>query len=351
MRIADRSGGRSIPACAGEPMYAATTSWLQAVYPRVCGGTPSGRRRAGPGVGLSPRVRGNPVRVVGRLSGQWSIPTCAGEPTHALKMRTTSSVYPRVCGGTKGHLIRQDGQTGLSPRVRGNRHRLYVSPDRNGSIPACAGEPFTLMRNSWEKEVYPRVCGGTINVPAFWSADMGLSPRVRGNRPAFPSASCMPWSIPACAGEPCTSCETWCRTWVYPRVCGGTLHVVRDLVQNLGLSPRVRGNLSFYQTGSMPSRSIPACAGEPRSGRLWPFVRWVYPRVCGGTQDATYRKLLANGLSPRVRGNREDVDLHVDKLRSIPACAGEPRLRQCLNRCSRVYPRVCGGTVAAQSVP
>ena len=33
------------------------------------------------------------------------------------------------------------------------------------------------------------------------------------------------------------------RAWVYPRVCGGTELEVGDDDDNLGLSPRVRGNL------------------------------------------------------------------------------------------------------------
>ena len=32
------------------------------------------------------------------------------------------------------------------------------------------------------------------------------------------------------------------------------------------------------------------------------------------------------------------------RLRSIPACAGEPRAAGSANAAQRVYPRVCGGT-------
>ena len=50
---------------------------------------------------------------------------------------------------------------GLSPRVRGNpgRHPFYRKGDR--SIPACAGEPKRGRWFIWADEVYPRVCGGT----------------------------------------------------------------------------------------------------------------------------------------------------------------------------------------------
>ena len=52
---------RSIPACAGEPIWQRIRTALGEVYPRVCGGTCSGYRRRTSYMGLSPRVRGNPV--------------------------------------------------------------------------------------------------------------------------------------------------------------------------------------------------------------------------------------------------------------------------------------------------
>ena len=56
------------------------------------------------------------------------------------------------------------GQVGLSPRVRGNpiASSELVSPVR--SIPACAGEPFIPVSVQTVAEVYPRVCGGTCRV-------------------------------------------------------------------------------------------------------------------------------------------------------------------------------------------
>ena len=78
--ILPRNGQRSIPACAGEPTAAARSSALLAVYPRVCGGTARISSRESTRRGLSPRVRGNlDPGVVGGVGGR-SIPACAGEP-------------------------------------------------------------------------------------------------------------------------------------------------------------------------------------------------------------------------------------------------------------------------------
>ena len=121
-----------------------------------------------------------------------------------------------------------------------------------------------------------------------------------------------------------------------------------------GLSPRVRGNLEL--TDAFPTfltRSIPACAGEPRRRRA--------PRVCAncdGRHFTILPGLRVRGnrdevlLSPRVRGNLARVDRRNVLRRSIPACAGEP-CRVTVRRIGfatcdaylTVYPRVCGGTL------
>ena len=96
-------------------------------------------------------------------------------------------VYPRVCGGTPALPSWKEGCAGLSPRVRGNLARHFARTRRPGSIPACAGEPSVIMPNSGTSKVYPRVCGGTGGIRAGERTALGLSPRVRGNRPLTPS--------------------------------------------------------------------------------------------------------------------------------------------------------------------
>ena len=50
-------------------------------------------------------------------------------------------------------------------------------------------------------------------------------------------------------------------------------------------------------------RSIPACAGEPPCPIAINKEKKVYPRVCGGTEEAEEMVEQGVGLSPRVRGN------------------------------------------------
>ena len=340
---------RSIPACAGEPGRVSRSHVGRTVYPRVCGGTVLSTDLETPEFGLSPRVRGNPAYASRHTSINRSIPACAGEPpAHALP-ENHSTVYPRVCGGTSDTSSFEGICGGLSPRVRGN-HLFYMGNGNNvRSIPACAGEPAGKTSQSITYSVYPRVCGGTRWSSSTGALTDGLSPRVRGNREVPQACIDVRRSIPACAGEPRSVLGGCVGHAVYPRVCGGTYPERATPHRTRGLSPRVRGNPGSVDAEGARLRSIPACAGEPVHPRK-PRLQWeVYPRVCGGTgvqfDDDTWER----GLSPRVRGNRR---LRIGRFRgrgSIPACAGEPPNRSPIWEVLGVYPRVCGGTVIASS--
>ena len=196
-------------------------------------------------------------------------------------MRTT--VYPRVCGGTRNNAPTWGTIAGLSPRVRGNLHRPDPACEERGSIPACAGEPSIALAPSAPLRFNPRVCGGTLSSVAPATTSTGLSPRVRGNRPPPLACQLFPGSIPACAGEPPRPHPRCPRRRVYPRVCGGTELSKSRVLFQMGLSPRVRGNLLPVGRSLGRSRSIPACAGEPAARHGGGGRSRVYPRVCGGT--------------------------------------------------------------------
>ena len=132
---------RSIPACAGEPQKSTRKGVRRPVYPRVCGGTSASYRKNPPPKGLSPRVRGNRRVLQNLIKIPQSIPACAGEPRTCGRKWRRMTVYPRVCGGTKHKLLRGKSMEGLSPRVRGNLIRIPSVERWHGSIPACAGEP------------------------------------------------------------------------------------------------------------------------------------------------------------------------------------------------------------------
>ena len=237
--------------------------------------------------GLSPRVRGNLLFVVGIFIDARSIPACAGEPGTRLSEAARAKVYPRVCGGTHWPHLRCLYSSGLSPRVRGNPRLIHVIGDADRSIPACAGEPAGQLLLAHGSGVYPRVCGGTASRRGGELGSMGLSPRVRGNPMRVYSSTSWVRSIPACAGEPVRSVRQHEKLSVYPRVCGGTRLQKAAVRRQDGLSPRVRGNQDIEDAIKEWEGSIPACAGEPAGHYHRPFGITVYPRVCGGTPTAS----------------------------------------------------------------
>ena len=175
------------------------------------------------------------------------------------------------------------------------------------------------------------MCGGTPSSPTIKEDPQGLSPRVRGNLLDSRPVARLKRSIPACAGEPRTRSGSWWCWTVYPRVCGGTPVPRPGQCRNQG--------------------SIPACAGEPAATLGCRWMVQVYPRVCGGTLGGLPRRRRFDGLSPRVRGNLSARTAQKAVVRSIPACAGEPARTYASSEPCWVYPRVCGGTNAPQMRP
>ena len=132
-----------------------------------------------------------------------------------------SWVYPRVGGGARIAEILINTLVGLSPRGRGSLLRNEYELVDFGSIPAWAGEPQSHGRRTRRCGVYPRVGGGAHDVLTRLVGDDGLSPRGRGSPRAVRGQRVVYGSIPAWAGEPDGSIETFPNDRVYPRVGGG----------------------------------------------------------------------------------------------------------------------------------
>ena len=59
-----------------------------------------------------------------------------------------------------------------------------------------------LRESPRDFRAYPRVCGATAAASAFSRPGLGLSPRVRGNLSSCAVAALIAGPIPACAGQP-----------------------------------------------------------------------------------------------------------------------------------------------------
>ena len=215
-----------------------------------------------------------------------------------------AGVYPRMYGETAEELKITGGPTGLSPHVRGNRTHDHAAATAFGSIPACTGKPVASAAEKLQVAVYPRMYGETIMAATRNSIVEGLSPHVRGNQDRSRSEGREEGSIPACTGKPLTSTRSLAGTWVYPRMYGETPNAPSTQGPMKGLSPHVRGNPVDTLLSLSDHGSIPACTGKPKTSTSTRTSHQVYPRMYGETSVQPRAASCLDGLSPRVRGNR-----------------------------------------------
>ena len=191
-----------------------------------------------------------------------SIPAWAGETLGKPTDLPNKQVYPRVGGGNLDILMRVNWSEGLSPRGRGKLHSVVSYTVFARSIPAWAGETPARVGSHAVQRVYPRVGGGNLSIAFVCIGLSGLSPRGRGKLRVLCRRRHSSGSIPAWAGETGNTIETSAQIAVYPRVGGGNGTSFRSWATTFGLSPRGRGKPKSQPKPSTPKRSIPAWAGE-----------------------------------------------------------------------------------------
>ena len=273
----------------------------------MCGGALSALQDRSAASGPSPRVRGSlRVRPL-RTLRHGTIPACAGEPRHFLRLGAIMGDHPRVCGGASSRGAARPRARGPSPRVRGSHRRNGQRLREIGTIPACAGEPSQSSPSALATWDHPRVCGGAREEKPENADKWGPSPRVRGSRKRVAQLLGGVGTIPACAGEPNAGYNR--ASWL------------------LGPSPRVRGSRLPVNAPDLFFGTIPACAGEPFPVYGSASGAWDHPRVCGGAPARTKAEVSGLGPSPRVRGSPRKNERDASELGTIPACAGEPRTR------------------------
>ena len=346
-RLDPRSASRSIPASAGEASPASCRARRAGVHPLERGGSrwPSGRGRfqGGP----SPRARGkHGLGGVGDCR-HGSIPASAGEASLSTWRTRSERVHPRERGGSGRCGCGRAGRPGPSPRARGKLNFQLLRTLQCGSIPASAGEAARAAGHPPRGRVHPRERGGST-LPLLAAASYsGPSPRARGKPIANSHAAKLPRSIPASAGEARPPGKGRRPRRVHPRERGGSAKVLASLGIVWGPSPRARGKPERRTSTQLPCRSIPASAGEARSGSTGSGRRRVHPRERGGSNDVPKYCLLAAGPSPRARGKLCQHGALVLQRGSIPASAGEASYPAWRRPNTRVHPRERGGSSTA----
>ena len=104
----------------------------------------------------------------------------------------------------------------------------------------------------------------------------------------------------------------------------------------------MRGTDTSNGEVSQRIRFIPACAGNSVLLSFFLLSQSVHPRVCGEQQAISVLSQVITGSSPRVRGTACWMAVACRFQRFIPACAGNRTHDDWTDPGTAVHPRVCG---------
>ena len=130
---------RSIPACAGNTHARRRACSPQAVHPRLRGEHAHSGPLSQAGSGPSPPARGTRFYSRRMPEGLRSIPACAGNTQWSATSAPRSTVHPRLRGEHATCAACSTSSAGPSPPARGTRATARARCASRRSIPACAG--------------------------------------------------------------------------------------------------------------------------------------------------------------------------------------------------------------------
>ena len=199
-----------------------------------------------------------------------------------MQSPTAWTDHPRACGEHFDCTCSASGLCGSSPRLRGTPHEMQRGRGLVRIIPAPAGNTRKQTGRCCLDSDHPRACGEHNEPIAGFPTSGGIIPAPAGNTQA---------------GD---------------RIC----------VDAIGSSPRLRG--THFQVARHPARRriIPAPAGNTALLRFLPSCRPDHPRACGEHMTPPSWPCIPGGSSPRLRGTLGWSQSFPDKLRIIPAPAG-----------------------------
>ncbi len=231
-----------------------------------------------------------------------SSPLARGTPAQAGKGHVDFRFIPAGAGNTVyGESLGLIG-TGSSPLARGTRPHVDRKPDRGRFIPAGAGNTITRVIDNFPCSVHPR-----------WRGEHGHPVPPRARQPRF---------IPAGAGNTTSGRRTGRHRSVHPRWRGEHQGSQALGPGNSGSSPLARGTRRPAPSRRRHHRFIPAGAGNTRPGRAILQSWTVHPRWRGEHLSSSCLVKAATGSSPLARGTLPALLNEADRLRFIPAGAG-----------------------------
>ena len=170
--------------------------------------------------------------------------------------------------------------------------------------------------------VHPRDRGEHGRPISRESCSYGSSPRSRGTLQGERTAADGTRFIPAIAGNTGDSEQTLDFRSVHPRDRGEHSSQSRESTTSVGSSPRSRGTLRSCGRYRQRVRFIPAIAGNTKRASSSRSLITVHPRDRGEHRATSGSSSRPGGSSPRSRGTLQVTGPHERKARFIPAIAG-----------------------------
>ena len=153
-----------------------------------------------------------------------------------------------------------------------------------------------------------------------------------------------PWPriIPAHAGQTRRDISTSGRSPDHPRACGANGKISSKTMVRTGSSPRMRGKLRVERGRDDKIRIIPAHAGQTHGRRYMADRTPDHPRACGANSTKYNARHMPTGSSPRMRGKPLRFLVFDPCGRIIPAHAGQTTAATPRSRAFPDHPRACG---------
>ena len=211
---------------------------------------------------------------------------------------------------------------GSSPHARGTRADYRRCRSGRRFIPACAGNASPARSGGPRGPVHPRMRGERTTHRIRSAAHGGSSPHARGTRSVFKTVLHRDRFIPACAGNANWRFRARCVGTVHPRMRGERGKCSRCPHVQRGSSPHARGTHLNGTHNPEKLRFIPACAGNAARADGRPGLVSVHPRMRGERWTPPLLMPPSVGSSPHARGTLMVHAVHLGQIRFIPACAG-----------------------------
>ena len=258
------SGGRLIPARAGNTENQSACGSIHAAHPRSRGEHSSIPRMMTRAPGSSPLARGTlplPGQEVLELR---LIPARAGNTLGAGSIPCAGSAHPRSRGEHGGGVGFELLLRGSSPLARGTRLERRGGCAGLRLIPARAGNTRYWLDYRRSCPAHPRSRGEHHDYPSYTASATGSSPLARGTPPCWQPVWQAGRLIPARAGNTLKRVSTNMSMKAHPRSRGEHIRLSTGITSSSGSSPLARGTQSSFTCHVFALRLIPARAGNTR---------------------------------------------------------------------------------------